>query len=57
MQPNETLSLMRDRISKQECPICGTPASDSFKDITDEYITKDTIKICSTHRVPVIDSK
>ena len=53
----EVLTLMRDRISKQQCPICGVILEDKFKIIVDEYITKDTIKICQTHLTPNIDSE
>ena len=50
-----TLTLVRDRISKQECPICGkTFVDDQFDYIVDEYITKDdVIKICKTHKVNI----
>ena len=53
----EVLTLMRDRISKQECPICGIVLKDEFKIIADEYIAKETIKICKVHPTPNIDSE
>jgi len=50
------LALMRDRISKQKCPICGVAikAGEPVTEYIDEYITKEIIKVCKTHH---IDSK
>ena len=47
----EVLTLMRDRITKQECPICGAVINiNQCNEIVDEYI-KDNIKICKTHLI------
>jgi len=56
---SETLTLMRDRISKSQCPICGIIIiKDEFNVIIDEYITaEDAIKICKNHQTLNTDSK
>ena len=55
---NETLTLVLDRISKQECPICGITIKSDYNVVIDEYITaKDAIKICKTHPFPNTDSE
>jgi hypothetical protein len=45
----KVLDLMRERIARGECPVCGMPVMQDFKVVLDNAVTMGEIKICKKH--------